>query len=522
MTNQAQHAEHKDKASPQRQPSKPARQGPVASKPDGLALQRAIADPDKARPADILALQRAAGNRAVTRLIQAKLTVGPAGDRYEQEADRVADQVMSMQLPPAGRGGGEVQRQPVEEEEIQTKPLAASITPLVQRAPEDEEEIQTFPSPARRGAEGEVQRVPEEEEEVQTKSIVQRRADGGFDAGPEVEGRLSALKGGGSPLSDEVRATMEPRFGADFSGVRIHTGGEADHLNRQLSAEAFTHGEDIYFKSGTYNPGSGTGRRLLAHELAHTVQQGAGRRIARWTFGGHKKITEDTFKTYGLDRHFSPFAQATLAMKSATMDARAKNIASFVFGKFLVAKFMKAGAFPRIPSELPNHGEAGGYHKKGLEAVDENHVMILTLQAVQEMKAKNPMSALGILGDAIHASEDRGSHGDGNPGTGHDPKCIVPHRDWQKWAQQSDWRNEPEAKLPQNPFFRSENWNPDDITMNYPGYLDAQAHAAMTMFSFLGRLTPEETNILKTFGKTAGHVVGGALKTVGHVFGLGH
>jgi len=154
--------------------------------------------------------------------------------------------------------------------------------------------------------------------------------------------------------------------------------------------------------------------------------------------------------------------------------------------------------------------------------VDENHVMILTLQAVQQMKANNPMTALGILGDAIHAAEDRGSHGDGYPGTGHDPKCIVPHSQWQKWVQQSDWKNEPEAKQPTNPFFRSENWNPDDITMNYPGYLDAQGYAAATMFSFLGRLTPEEENVLKTFGKTKGHVLGGALKTVGHVFGLSH
>ena len=65
MTSQVQHTEHKDKTSPQRGPAKPVRQGPVASKPDGLALQRAIADPGQARPGDILALQRAAGNRAV-------------------------------------------------------------------------------------------------------------------------------------------------------------------------------------------------------------------------------------------------------------------------------------------------------------------------------------------------------------------------------------------------------------------------------------------------------------------------
>ncbi len=152
MTNQVHQAEDKSKPSSQRGPAKPASQGPVAPAPQlsSLALQRAIADPRAASPRDILALQRAAGNRAVARLIQsfgglrmqAKLTVGPAGDRYEQEADRVANQVVSGQLSAVSSQRSAVSRQPEEEEEIQTKPLAASITPLVQRQ-EDEDEIQT-------------------------------------------------------------------------------------------------------------------------------------------------------------------------------------------------------------------------------------------------------------------------------------------------------------------------------------------------------------------------------------------
>jgi hypothetical protein len=76
-------------------------------------------------------------------------------------------------------------------------------------------------------------------------------------------------------LPDDVRAAMEPRFGADFSGVRVHTGGEADQLNRQLSAQAFTHGQDIYMSAGKYAPGTPGGNRLLAHELTHTIQQQA-------------------------------------------------------------------------------------------------------------------------------------------------------------------------------------------------------------------------------------------------------
>jgi hypothetical protein len=103
MTNQVHQAEDKHKSSSQRGSTKPARPDPVALAPQvsSLELQRAIADPREASPQDILALQRMAGNRAVTRLIQTKLAVGPTGDQYEQEADRVADEVMSGRQPAA-------------------------------------------------------------------------------------------------------------------------------------------------------------------------------------------------------------------------------------------------------------------------------------------------------------------------------------------------------------------------------------------------------------------------------------
>ena len=98
-THQKQHSDQSTEAAQKQSKAKPAQPGPVAlaPQPGPLALQRAITDPRAATPRDILALQRLAGNQAVTRLIQAKLTVGPAGDKYEQEADRVADQVMSGQ-----------------------------------------------------------------------------------------------------------------------------------------------------------------------------------------------------------------------------------------------------------------------------------------------------------------------------------------------------------------------------------------------------------------------------------------
>jgi uncharacterized protein DUF4157 len=85
---------------------------------------------------------------------------------------------------------------------------------------------------------------------------------------------------GGTPLPASVRGFMEPRFGADFGGVRIHTDGGAAVLSRQLSAQAFTTGNHIFFGGGQYQPETPSGRQLIAHELAHTVQQGAAPRAA--------------------------------------------------------------------------------------------------------------------------------------------------------------------------------------------------------------------------------------------------
>ena len=267
-----------------------------AESADLLALQRAVLNPAQAAPADILGLQRAAGNRAVSRLIQTKLTVGGAGDHYEKEADRVAERILAMPTPSSSQPSA-VSRQPglqrqEDEEEVQTKPLAAGITPLVQRQ-EDEEEIQTKPLAAgtiplvqRREDEEEIQTKPlamtitplvqrqEDEEEIQTKPLVQRRSDGSFDAAPEMESRLAARRGNGQPLQGNVRGFMEDRFGADFSGVRVHAGPEAAGLSHQIQAQAFTHGSDIYLGTGRYEPGTDAGKRLLAHELTHVIQQG--------------------------------------------------------------------------------------------------------------------------------------------------------------------------------------------------------------------------------------------------------
>lgn len=111
---------------------------------------------------------------------------------------------------------------------------------------------------------------------VQRVLALSRQGEGETDVAPEVEGAIEQKRGGGQTLDSKVRVQMESAFGVNFSGVRVHTDSEAHTLNQVLSARAFTTGQDIFFRQGEYNPGSSTGKELLAHELTHVVQQTGG------------------------------------------------------------------------------------------------------------------------------------------------------------------------------------------------------------------------------------------------------
>jgi Domain of unknown function (DUF4157) len=174
--------------------------------------------------------------------IQAKLTVGQPNDKYEQEADAMADKV--------------VQRWAM--------PNAVAALPTI--------------TPFNINAAQRACAACEKEDH----DHIQRKESGEMTASPSVESRLSATKGGGNSLPESTRTHMESAIGADFSNVRVHTGGEAVQLSQDLSAHAFTHGSDVYFNSGKFAPNTEGGRHLLAHELVHTVQQGsAGKNIQR-------------------------------------------------------------------------------------------------------------------------------------------------------------------------------------------------------------------------------------------------
>ena len=166
----------------------------------------------------LLVLQPMYGNLCVQRVvacIQANLKIGQPGNVYEQEADRVANAVMKMPEP-------EIQRE-----------------------------------------------VDEEEEEMlQTKS----RRDA-TEVTNDLESKINAIRGGGWPLVESEHAYFEPRFGVDFSQVRLHSDTQAAESTQALNAKAYTLGQDLVFGTEQYTPGTSEGRRLMAHELTHVIQQ---------------------------------------------------------------------------------------------------------------------------------------------------------------------------------------------------------------------------------------------------------
>lgn len=220
--------------------------------PSAKHIQRAIENPTPdTMTSDVVdSLQRSHGNHFVNGLVQRmtdgagnpiqfKMEVTAADDKYENEADATAKEVVSA------ISSGQVQREGEEEEVMMKRDT--------------------------------IQREGEEEEVMMKRDTIQRNGDltNGGEVGDDVEKSINSLRGGGAQMDDKTLGEMNSAFGADFSNVRVHTGAESNQLNNAVQAKAFTTGSDIFFKSGEYNPGSSGGKELLAHELTHTIQQGA-------------------------------------------------------------------------------------------------------------------------------------------------------------------------------------------------------------------------------------------------------
>ena len=106
--------------------------------------------------------------------------------------------------------------------------------------------------------------------------MLAQRDDGSLQLDEETAGRIDEARAGGQGLDAGLQEQMGTALGHDLSAVQVHTDSGADTLSRELNAEAFTTGQDVFFRQGAYDPGSDSGRELIAHELTHVVQQGTG------------------------------------------------------------------------------------------------------------------------------------------------------------------------------------------------------------------------------------------------------
>ena len=111
--------------------------------------------------------------------------------------------------------------------------------------------------------------------------VVHPHSEGSVAVSDTLSNKITTSQGGGSKMDRNLQVFMQDRFSADFSQVRIHTGDKAVQMSRELGAQAFTVGRDIYFDSGKYSPGTDSEKHLLAHELTHTIQQGYAQPIQR-------------------------------------------------------------------------------------------------------------------------------------------------------------------------------------------------------------------------------------------------
>jgi len=270
--------------------------------------------------------------------VQAKLTVSTPDDPQEKEADTVADKVMRAPEPitvavtPVPAKEEKLERK--EEEEVQPK-LEMPVIDKIQTKEDDEEKVHPKLDVS-------IQRREEQQEEkintaiiknndiaINRKNIslfhsdvIQRSGRGPPQDSIPFHENLSASKGTGSTMPDNTRTFMQSRFNADFSNVHVHTNSRAEQMSSQINAQAFTHGNDIYFNKGKYSPDTASGKSLLAHELTHTIQQGAS--------PVNNTIAPKQFQQSGNIIHRAPQTTATSKTQASDIDISNKSGGSAV------------------------------------------------------------------------------------------------------------------------------------------------------------------------------------------------
>jgi len=182
--------------------------------------------------------------------IQTKLAISKPGDEYEQEADRISEQVIRMPEP-----------------QLQRACACGGACPKCQ-----------------------TEQPGQKQERLQTKRV--QAGDTGQITAPAIVREVLAAPG--QPLDSATRGFMEPRFGQDFSKLRVHTDARAAESAKAIGAHAYTVGSHIVFGAGRYEPLSSFGGALLAHELAHVVQQSGSSESTELSAAGHIAVAQRT------------------------------------------------------------------------------------------------------------------------------------------------------------------------------------------------------------------------------------
>jgi hypothetical protein len=312
--------------------------------------------------------------------VQTKLTVGEPGDVYEKEADAMADQVV-RRMPTEGLG-----------EEVKRKELG--LAKKIRRKPIFESK--NDPKDVQRKC------AACEKEEA---GAVQKKGEAGG-ASASTEAGIASTKGSGSALPSATQSQMESAFGADFSGVKIHANAHAAEMNKDLNAQAFTHGKDVYFDSGKFKPQSVDGQHLLAHELTHVVQQ-TGSGDKKKVSGSEKKVQRAGGKARGKCKltpgkakiddvtNNCPFAGGTISRKGGSTSIVLNDLpVKANVDKDFLAKINKT-----LPITLPAPGDRAETPtkqvkmwkemvKEGVESKVEDHLKKINSQQSIENKKK--------------------------------------------------------------------------------------------------------------------------------------
>ena len=325
--------------------------------------------------------------------LQAKLTINEPGDQYEQEADRVSEQVMRMTAPPlrlqrkCGCGGSTVSGESCEE--------CGNHAPQLQRL--------TGPNAA---------------STVGVPTIVHE-----------------VLRSPGQPLDASTRAFMEPRFGRDFSQVRVHNDARSAESARAVNALAYTIGQDIVFGAGQYAPANTASRQLISHELTHVVQQSrdaptpqvssAGRpspavsqiakyRLARFSDTGHHVIEEAGLAGAGFSSQQIQAVERGNIQRDYSQIGAVGNFLLLcqpqTFGGYEPEEHFDNFIFDAVTNRWRTRGAGRPFLHQDPNALDISPIDYIESQLMTLANAGMTDASLIHLGNAFHTVEDFFAH----------------------------------------------------------------------------------------------------------------